>query len=157
MNKLERQEKVKNVIQRLNVNTYEYYPIIVKKPTKYLKLRQDFVEGFSKLFSTINISNSLDDKDFDYVITVSLDKEEDLLLVLVSIVEKDGKVPPMIDYNMFFYKDEEEKKLFLNFIYSWNIIFEPHEYNVLLFDGKKYTDKEFIGVQKKWITTLFPT
>lgn len=158
MTKEDRKQKISNILLRLDTNTYEYYPLVVKKPSKLVKLKKEYVHAFDALFKIVGAENTMEDQEYDYIVTISLDKQEDILLVLINISEKDNKTPPLIDYNLFFYKELEEKKLFLNFIYNYNIIFEPHECNVLLFDGKtKYKDKEFIEVQRKWITQLSPT
>jgi hypothetical protein len=158
LNKSERQSKLSKLYSSLNKPDYEYYPIIVKKPAKFVKLKGEFINAFDGVFSSIGCKNTIGDQEFDYSFNISLDKEEELLLVVIKITEKDNKISPITDYCVFFYKDEEERKLFLNFVNNYHIIFEPHELNVLKFDGeKKYTDEKFIKEQQKWITNCYQT
>jgi hypothetical protein len=148
----EKIETINDVVLRLKTKDYEYYPIFVKKPSKFIKLKEDLIDQLGHTFSNAGLKNLIQDIEYEYVITVVRDSQSDILIAFVTISDKEKKNTPITSFDIFFEKEEKELKSLLNFIQYYHTIFEPHEYNVLMFDGKeKYTDKKFSGIQQKWI------
>jgi len=151
-------QKIKQILNSLDKGNYEYYPVLVKKPSSFVSLNENVSFIFDEIFNNAGLKNEISNILYDYVITIAKDAVENAYLVLINIIDSKKRFPPLTDYGVFFCEDKEERNNFLNFIRNYHIIFKPHEINVLWFGGtKKYNDQEFLKEQTKWITTLYQT
>lgn len=131
--------------EQLPIENNSVIPLLVVKPSQHVFINSQYAKWLQITFGQQNLLNL----PIDYILTI--DKYNQLKENLSFFYCKylfliNGKTKEI--YQSFLPEEKRHMSVFCSLI---NLIFQKHEQDIFVFDGKKYNTDEILEIVSKWV------